>query len=141
MTTTALTEFLFPAPARRSTPAIITWWERRRLAYNACVGAAGMVSLTTVGLFSTLMGGDGFFPAGLILSAVFGVMANLCYCLGPAAEVLLEKLWGRRLLPTGPTLYRMGLTFSVGLALLPTLLTVMLAVARVVLGVLGFHWD
>ena len=43
-----LVEFLFPAPARRTTPAIITWWERRRLAFNAWVGAAGMVSLTTV---------------------------------------------------------------------------------------------
>jgi hypothetical protein len=35
----------------------------------------------------------------------------------------------------------MGLTFSVGLALFPTLLTVMLATARVVLAVFGLHWD
>ena len=136
-----LTEFLFPAPARRSTPAIITWWERRRLAYNATVGAAGLVSLASVGLFNTLMGGEGVFPEALILAAVFGGMANLCYFFGPTAELLFEKLWGRRVLPTGPMLYRMGLTFSVGLALLPTLLTVMLAAARVVLAVLGLHWD
>ena len=137
----SLVEFLFAAPASRSTPAIIAWWERRRLAYNAWVGAAGLVSLGTVGSFNLLMGGDAMFPQALIAAAVFGGMANLCYCLGPAAELLLEKLWGRRVLPTGPALYRMGLTFSVGLALLPTLLTVMLGVARVVLAVLGLHWD
>lgn len=138
---TSLAEFLFPAPARRSTPAIITWWERRRLAYNAWVGAAGLVSLGTVGVANVVLGGDAMFPEALVLAAVFGGLANLCYCLGPAAELLIEKLWGRRVLPAGPTLYRMGLTFSVGLALFPTLLTVMLAVARVVLGVLGLHWD
>lgn len=137
----ALTEFLFAAPAPRSTRAIVAWWERRRLAYNAWVGGAGLVSLGTVGFFSMVMGGDPVFPGALVLAAVFGVMANLCYFLGPAAEILCEKLWGRRVLPTGPMLYRMGLTFSVGLALFPTLLTMMLVVARVVLAVFGLHWD
>lgn len=136
-----LAEFLFAAPASRSTPAIIAWWERRRLAYNAWVGAAGLVSLGTVGTFNALMGGDAMFPGALILAAVFGGLANLCYCFGPAAEILVEKVWGRRVLPTGPMLYRMGLTFSVGLALFPTLLTIILATARVVLAVLGLHWD
>lgn len=141
MTTNALTEFLFAAPASRSTPAIIVWWERRRLAYNASVGAAGLVSLGTVGFANTLMGGDSMFPEALVVAAVFGGMANLCYCFGPAAELLFEKIWGRRVLPTGPMLYRMGLTFSVGLALFPTLLTVMLMIARVVLAIFGLHWD
>ena len=52
----------------------------------------------------------------------FGGMANVCYLLGPAVEIALEKLWGEKLwgetlLPVGPGLSRMGLTFSVGLAL------------------------
>jgi hypothetical protein len=136
-----LTEFLFAAPASRSTPAIITWWERRRLAYNACVGAAGLVSLGTVGFVNALTGGDAMFPEALVVAAVFGVAANICYCFGPAAELLFEKLWGRRVLPTGPMLYRMGLTFSVGLALFPTLLTLMMGVVRVALAVLGLNWD
>ena len=141
MTMNNLTEFLYAAPASRSTPAIVAWWERRRLAYNACVGAAGLVSLGTVGLFNTLMGGDAMFPGALAVAALFGAMANVCYFFGPAAELLFEKLWGRRVLPAGPALYRMGLTFSVGLALFPTLLTVLLAAARVVLAILGLHWD
>lgn len=136
----ALTEFLFAAPASRSTPAIIAWWERRRLAYNAWVGAAGTVSLGTVASYAAL-GGEGVFPEALIAAAVFGGMANICYFFGPATELLFEKLWGRRVLPTGPLLYRAGLTFSVGLALFPTLLVGMHLTLRVILGLLGLQWD
>lgn len=136
-----LTDFFFAAPASRTAPAIIGWWERRRLAYNASVGAAGLVSLGTVTIFATVTGGEGLFPEILIASAVFGVMANLCYCLGPATELLFEKLWGRGVLPTGPLLYRMGLTFSVGLALFPALLGVMVMTVRLLLAVVGVHWD
>lgn len=137
----ALAEFLFAAPASRTTPAIIAWWERRRLAYNAWVGAAGLVSLGTVSSYAALSGGEEVFPGALIAAAIFGGMANLCYFFGPATELLFEKLWGRRVLPTGPLLYRAGLTFSVGLALFPTLLVVMLMTVRVILALLGIQWD
>lgn len=137
----SLAEFLYPAPARRTVPAIIAWWERRRPAYNAFVGAAGLVSLGTVGLVGALLGDGGSFGGLLVGAVVFGVMANVCYFLGPAAEILLQKLWGHRVLPAGPALYRMGLTFSVGLALLPALLAVILGTVRVILAVLGLHWD
>lgn len=124
---TALTEFLFPAPARRSLPAIVGWWERRRPAYNLMVGGAGLFSVGVLHLLAQLPPGAYGFPDGRVfwwlpVAAVFGVMANVCYMLGPALEVLIHGLWGRRVLPVGPALYRMGLTFSVGLALLPTLL-------------------
>ena len=33
----AITEFLFPAPAKRTVGGIVTWWEKRRLAYNVVV--------------------------------------------------------------------------------------------------------
>ena len=42
-----LTEFLFPAPARRTTGAILGWWERRRLPYNLIVGGAGVFSIAS----------------------------------------------------------------------------------------------
>ena len=54
--------------------------------------------------------------------AFFAVVAKLCYLVGPVTEILVTKIWGNQLLPTGPVLYRIGLTFSVGLALLPTLI-------------------
>jgi hypothetical protein len=121
---TALTEFLFPAPARRSTSAILRWWEARRLAYNLIVGGAGVVSLGlgTI-LFALPPGGHGMaLPWQPVVA--FGVLANFCYLLGPAMEILIEKGGQGRVLPAGPTLFRMGLTFSVGLALLPILLAV-----------------
>jgi hypothetical protein len=128
----ALAEFLFPAPARRSVGSIIGWWERRRFAYNVVVGAAGAVSLGLTSLIAILPGGPGLPPSFPWIGVVmFGAMANVCYTFGPATEILIEKMWGRGLLPTGPTLFRMGLTFSVGLALFPTLLMVFVLVARI----------
>ncbi|MDH3205482.1 MAG: hypothetical protein OEO79_02665 [Gemmatimonadota bacterium] len=131
-----LTEFLFPAPARRTTGAIVTWWERRRLAYNAFVGAAGLVSIGAVSLVSLMLGAG--VPRGefWIVPIVFGTAANICYLLGPLTELLIQTLWGRQVLPTGPMLYRMGLTFSVGLALLPTLLAGIALVVGTVVGLL-----
>lgn len=115
----SIAEFLFPAPATRSAPAIISWWEKRRLAYNVAVGVTGLFSY---GLSSIIMllpphGQGGPIPIPLIL--LFGVMANICYLFGPVTEIVLNHLFGTRLLPTGPALYRMGLTFSIGLTILP----------------------
>ena len=67
---------------------------------------------------------------------MFGVMANGCYLLGPAIEIALQKLWSEKLLPVGPALFRMGLTFSVGLALFPTLIFMIAWVIRVLSGIL-----
>jgi hypothetical protein len=132
----ALTEFLFPAPARRSTGGIIRWWESRRLAYNLMVGAAGVVSLGVVDVISWLPPRLPIHPLvpwqGIV---AFGVMANVCYLLGPLVEVTADKLWGRQLLPVGPALFRMGLTFSVGLALFPILLMMISWVVRAVIAV------
>ncbi len=131
----ALTEFLFPAPAPRSVDAIVGWWERRRLFFNLSVGGAGLLSFSAITVVASLATGEIVVPwQGAVL---FGVMANVCYLLGPVVEILVHQVWGRTVLPIGPALYRMGLTFSVGLALLPTLLAGFLVVARVVLSLLG----
>jgi hypothetical protein len=123
---TDITEFLFPAPAPRTVGGIVRWWESRRLKYNLIVGAAGLTSTAVVAILTFLPpdahGIQGPIGEFLPIAVVFGVAANVCYTLGPMVELMLEKLWGRRALPTGPTLFRMGLTFSVGLALLPTLI-------------------
>ena len=113
-----ITHFLFPAPAQRSTAAIFIWWESRRLAYNAIVGATGIFSLGIMAVFANMPPGTGELPpAPLIL--VYGVVANVCYGFGPLTECMIEMIWPRKLLPVGPALFRMGLTFSLGLTLLP----------------------
>jgi hypothetical protein len=132
----ALTEFLYPTPAKRTSGAILGWWEKRRLAYNVFVGSAGLFSLGLSYVFSILPPNGGFIP-GLPWQpiVVFGVMANICYLLGPTAEILIQKMWRGNVLPTGPALFRMGLTFSVGLALFPALLMTLFWVARIVFAI------
>ena len=118
----ALVDFLYPAPAPRTGLGIVKWWESRRLAYNAIVGGSGLVSLGAFHLLMSLPPGPfhlAFTPLPIL---VFGLLANACYLLGPTVELAIEKLSGGKILPTGPALFRMGLTFSVGLTLLPTLL-------------------
>lgn len=115
---TFLADFLYPAPAERRIGAIIGWWEKRRLPYNLIVGATGLVPLAVGVLFTTLVAS--LQPVDMFRAAIWwGVIANLCYTLGPVAEIVLHKLFGRRLLPAGPLLFRAGVTVAVGVTLLP----------------------
>jgi len=103
------------------------------LAYNVFVGGAGFLSLGVIELIALLTGD---MPDRLAWQAIVlvGVMANVCDLLGPTVAIALQKLWGEKLLPVGPALFRMGLTFSVGLALFPALLFTILWVAQLVFG-------
>ncbi len=129
-----LSEFLFPAPAERRTGAIWAWWEKRRLTYNVWVGTAGAFSVVSCTLLSYLPPTPGPIPLYLIWQpvVVFGVLANVLYTSGALLETLAEKLFGRQILPIGPSLYRIGLTFSVGLALFPTLIMIIGWIFRIV---------
>jgi hypothetical protein len=53
---------------------------------------------------------------------VYAIVANVFFCFGPLAECALEMIWRRKLLPVGPALFRMGLTFSVGLNFLAVMM-------------------
>lgn len=134
----SLVDFLYPTPAKRDPMSILGWWEKRRLPYNLIVGGSGALATLAFFVFAAIP------PMGavpgiqiLIPIGVFGVMANVCYTLGSLVEILTVKIWGREVLPVGPALYRIGLTFSVGLALLPALLILIIWVARIVFTVLG----
>ena len=112
-------DVLFPLPAyRRTTIGILTWWESRRLVYNVIVGGTGIVSLVFIGLLSLVPPGLQLWP-GLGPVVAFGVLANVCYTFGSFIEITLQRIWGDRVLPVGPALFRQGLSFSVGLTLLP----------------------
>lgn len=122
-----LVQFLYPPPAERRVSAIIAWWERRRPLYNLVVGTCGIWTLG----FHTLVHGPP--PGAAVAVVVVGIMANLAYTLGPVVEVTTTCLWGRRVLPIGPLLFRQGVLFSVGLTLvLPLIILTLGAVARTV---------
>ena len=121
----AIGDFLYPEPAPRSVPEIVRWWEKRRLPYNLIVGGAGLFSTFYLALISSIPPGRPdvgtlWIPIPAILAV--GVAANVMYFLGSIVESISLKLFDRSILPIGPALYRMGLTFSVGLMLLPTVL-------------------
>ena len=132
-----LTEFLFPLPARRrDLGTVLRWWESRRVAYNLIVGAAGCATVAIVTLLSALpvMRGAATPPLAMLLIGVtvYGILANLCYCFGPIAELSMYHIWGDEAPRAGPALFRQGLIFSVGLTLFPIALAGLGVLLRVV---------
>ena len=124
-----LSNFLYPLAADRTSGAILKWWERRRLPFNAIVGTSGLVTvaLTTLiaGAPPVIAGGFSFYIAPIL---IYGVMANVCYSAGSLVEMTLNKLWGADVRPVGPALWRSGLIFSVGLTLVFPLIILITAV-------------
>jgi hypothetical protein len=116
--------FFFPVPVRhRDAGSVFEWWEARRGTYNLIVGAAGCFTLAAFTLLTSIpgfFGGEGPpLPGLLVVAAVYGVIANFCYLLGPLTELVMIRLWGDEAPRAGPLLYRQGLIFSVGLTLMP----------------------
>jgi hypothetical protein len=136
----SLVEVLYPLPDFRRTPlSTVRWWESRRLAFNKAVGGAGLVTLAGVSFFAALPPFSS--PLGLlemvIAAGVYGILANGCYTLGWVSELVARRMWGRSAPDMGPLLFRQGVIFSVGLTLLPLLLSMFLWVARVVVAVVS----
>src|SRR4029079_13592011 len=129
--TSWVSEVLFPLPAVRRTPiGILTWWESRRLLYNVIVGATGLATLATIGAISLIPPGLPGVRPPIQAILIYGVLANICYTFGPLVEIGLQRLWKDRVLPVGPSLFRQGLSFSVGLTALPVILASGMWVAR-----------
>jgi hypothetical protein len=128
----ALVEVLYPVPDLRRTPlTLLRWWESRRLLYNQVVGTTGLFTLAAVWLLAP--GAVAPNPRELAMAAVaYGLVANVCYSAGWALELLTRMIWGSRAPRIGPLLFREGLIFSVGLTLLPVLLSLLFQVARLV---------
>ena len=128
-----LSDVRYPvADYRRTAGSILLWWESRRLVYNVAVGTAGLLSLLLVALISLVPPG---FRVGIGWQPIvaFGVLANVCYTFGFALEALAQYVWKDRCPPFAPALFRQGLVFSVGLALLPVLVASITWVTRVVI--------
>jgi hypothetical protein len=69
---------------------IVIGWERLRLLYNAILAVPGLLVL------SAMMGEYGMPALTAVLSAVFvAVGANLCFLLGPLAELYLRGIFRR----------------------------------------------
>jgi len=116
----ALTRFFFtPVYAPRSMWSVVNWWESRRAIYNLAVGAAGIFSLTFVAFSAVFHPFPVPFRVPVLGILAYAIMANLCYSMGPAIDVLIHRHWGSEYAVVGPTLFRYGFVFSIGLSLLP----------------------
>lgn len=93
------------------------------------MGVAGVVTLTSVYLAEVLLPGEVHgVPWGRIV--VYAILANLLFTLGPIADTIIMRFWGRAYSEVGPTLFRYGFVFAVGLTLLP----IPMVALRVLLG-------
>lgn len=129
----AVTRFFFRAPYQAPTTwSVVRWWESRRMAYNLSVGAAGLLSLGTIALSEYLPPVS--HPSGIPWAGVvvWGVGANLFYCLGPVLDALICHKWGAQYAAIGPTMFRYGFVFAVGLTLMPVPLAVVFYLVRLV---------
>jgi hypothetical protein len=115
-----VTKFFFRMPyPLQTTGSIIRWWEARRLTYNLAVGSTGLITLAIASLIAALPPSPGHLGAPLALVVVYAVLANLCFCLGPIVDILVCRRFGPNYSAVGPTLFRYGFAFAVGLTLLP----------------------
>jgi len=116
----AVTKFFFRSPTTETTSwSIVHWWESRRVAYNMAVGAAGIASIGLVSLFSVLPPHPAAFTLPWQLVVLYAVAANVCYTAGPVLDLAVCRAWGDEYGSVGPTLFRYGFAFSMGLTLLP----------------------
>jgi hypothetical protein len=105
----------------------ISWWEVRRIPYNLLVGAAGFVtcavSLVTGLLCEHFLGDPIGIPNPPIFAffavVAYGIMANVCYTGGWAAELLVQRIWPEEGQAFGRISFFLGLTFSILLTLVP----------------------
>jgi hypothetical protein len=99
--------------------AIILWWEKKRIRYNALVGLTGIFSIVLVlvaGSAAVKPGVDFEEPIGLIFGPiVFGIIANACYTAGWIVDISLYRAAPRY------KLFQFGLIISIVLAGLPGL--------------------
>lgn len=123
-----LTRLLFEPTLERSPLRVIGWWESRRPMYNLAVGATGLATLAYANGLELLLG-NGWLPVPWFAIVGYGVAANLCYTLGPAVELAVEKFMRRPVYGLGPALFRHGLVFSLGLTLIPAALITIVNIA------------
>ncbi len=118
----ALTRFFFRNEVTCRTPTeVIGWWESRRMAYNVTIGATGLFTLAAVHLIARIPPFSEAIPIEptLIIPAIYGFFANIFYTGGWMAELWIRNTLGREMEPVGPTLFRYGFAFSIGLTLFP----------------------
>jgi len=115
---------LFLAPEEpQSSLKIIIWWEYRRIPYNIIIAIIGFISFLSYTYFiihaGNLREGEDAVEPVLILAAP--ILINIAYTFGWIIELILRFLFRFKSKWIGPTLFGMGLAFSIFIILFPTI--------------------
>lgn len=116
---------LRPPCGRRSFWSVGLWWEAWRIPYNLVLllGIVVSVTLFMAGILNSTTlapGEDAVEPLALMFGVPFGIiMANVCYCIGPVVEFVVNRIWAKGSGRLGLVLLILGMLFSLGLVLLP----------------------
>ncbi|MBX9687470.1 MAG: hypothetical protein K2X27_12255 [Candidatus Obscuribacterales bacterium] len=91
----------------RDALSIIAWWESRRLLFNLVVGLLGLPTILILAFF-------GLAELPLLISSTieYGLLANICYTAGWAAELQARSWWKERAKHLGPVLFSLGFAFA-----------------------------
>jgi hypothetical protein len=108
-----LKNFLAYSTDHRSIKEVITWWEQRRLFYNAAMFVAGSVTI----LIAILLGEIAFSDVKNALPPIliFALCANLFYTMGWITEIACRKMMPEKefVQKSGPVLLVAGICLSV----------------------------
>ena len=107
----------------RNTFQIIGWWETRRILYNLIVLICGVVSLLVISAFVDLEPSEDLIEPGAIFG--FAILCNLGYTLGWLTEVFNKKDK-----TYGPTIFKIGLYFTLFWVFLPAVLHIVFWIGR-----------
>ncbi len=112
---------LAPPQAPLTPGAIIIWWERRRVGYNAYLAIIGIASLLLLLFFTsrsslTDTGDDFIQPLAVLIAPVF---ANIAFTGGWIVQLIMRAVFRDTSPDTGPTLLKAGLIISTIVVLLP----------------------
>ena len=110
-------EWMFRSESRATRREVFRWWEARRPNYNVMLLIIGIVTWVLVlvaGSQAVKPGEDFEEPIMMIVGPfLYGILANLCYTLGPIFDVTFYR--GRPRVQ----LFKAGLIFSLTLTALP----------------------
>lgn len=136
----ALTRFFFRNEVTCRTPTeVIGWWESRRGGFNLAVGSTGLFTLAAVHLISRIPPSGMAIPwqPTVFIPIAYGFLANVAYTGGWAAELWIRNTLGRdRMERVGPTMFRYGFAFSIGLTLFPVAIITLAKFAQIVASIL-----
>ncbi|MDD5222987.1 MAG: hypothetical protein PHE84_03280 [bacterium] len=118
----------------RSWWQIIVWWEFRRIPYNIFVALFGSIGLSLYILFLTLAkelkpGEDFIEPMALFITPF---LINIAYSAGWIGELVLRIFWKQKSNLIGPSLLKLGVSFSIVAIFLPALLWFVIWIKRTI---------